>query len=46
VLGLLGTDQFEVYVPPWFGDVVGHKFPDTTAYLNGNIAYAKSQLGN
>lgn len=43
VLGLLGTDQFEVYVPEWFGDVVGHKFPDTTAYLKGNIAYAKSQ---
>ncbi len=43
VLSLLGTDQFEVYVPAWFGDVVGHKFPDTTAYLKGNIAYAKAQ---
>ncbi len=43
VLGLLGTGQFEIYVPSWFGDVVAQKFPDTTAYLNGNIAWARSQ---
>jgi NAD(P)-dependent dehydrogenase (short-subunit alcohol dehydrogenase family) len=43
VLALCGTDQFEVYVPEWFADVVGHKFPDTTKYLAGNIAWARSQ---
>ena len=43
VLNLLGTTQFEAYVPAWFGDVVGHKFPDTTAYLQGNIAYGRAQ---
>jgi NAD(P)-dependent dehydrogenase (short-subunit alcohol dehydrogenase family) len=43
VLSLLGTDTFERYVPDWFGDVVAHKFPDTTAYLQGNIAWSKSQ---
>ena len=43
VLSLLGTDTFERYVPEWFGDVVANKFPDTTAYLQGNIAWAKSQ---
>ena len=46
VLGLLGTAQFEIYVPAWFGDVVAHKFPDTTAYLQGNIAYGRSQANN
>ncbi len=45
VLSLLGTDTFERYVPEWFGDVVAHKFPDTTAYLQGNIAWSKSQQG-
>jgi short-subunit dehydrogenase len=43
ILSLLGSDQFELYFPTWFADVVGHKFPDTTAYLQGNIAWAKSQ---
>ena len=43
VLSLLGTDTFERYVPEWFGDVVGAKFPDTTKYLQGNIAWVKSQ---
>ncbi|HEY3831028.1 MAG TPA: SDR family NAD(P)-dependent oxidoreductase [Acidimicrobiia bacterium] len=43
VLSLLGTDIFERYVPEWFGDVVGAKFPDTTKYLQGNIAWVKSQ---
>lgn len=43
VLGLLGSSTFEVYVPAWFGDVVAHKFPDTTAYLEGTIAFGRSQ---
>ena len=43
ILGLCGTNQFELYFPEWFADVVGHKFPDTTAYLQGNIAYVRSQ---
>jgi NAD(P)-dependent dehydrogenase (short-subunit alcohol dehydrogenase family) len=43
ILELCGTDQFELYFPTWFADVVGHKFPDTTAYLQGNIAWARSQ---
>ena len=44
VLALLGTNQFEIYVPEWFADVVGNKFPDTTAYLAGNIAWGRSQI--
>ena len=43
ILSLCGTEQFELYFPAWFADIVGHKFPDTTAYLQGNIAYARSQ---
>jgi hypothetical protein len=42
VLALLGSPTFEVYVPAWFGDVVAHKFPDTTAYLDGTIAFGRS----
>jgi NAD(P)-dependent dehydrogenase (short-subunit alcohol dehydrogenase family) len=43
VLDLVGSDTFEIYVPSWFGDVVGHKFPDTTAFLQGNINWAREQ---
>jgi len=46
VLDLVGSDTFEIYVPAWFGDVVGHKFPDTTAFLNGSIAWARDQVSS
>jgi NAD(P)-dependent dehydrogenase (short-subunit alcohol dehydrogenase family) len=45
VLDLVGHDTFEIYVPEWFGDVVGHKFPDTTAFLAGSIGWAREQAG-
>ena len=43
VLSLLGSHTFEVYVPAWFRDVAAHKFPDSTAYLDGTIAFGRSQ---
>ncbi len=43
ILSMLGTDQFELYFPEWFGDVVANKFPDVGGYLKGNIAWARSQ---
>jgi hypothetical protein len=29
-------------VPPWFGDVVGSKYPDTGTYLRGVVEYVRS----
>jgi len=44
VLELLASGRFEAYVPGWFADVVPVKFPDTTAYLEGSIAYTRQRL--
>jgi hypothetical protein len=41
VLGALDAGTFEIYVPEWFADVVGAKFPDVGTYLAGNISYFK-----
>jgi hypothetical protein len=30
-------------VPEWFGEVVGAKYPDTGAFLNGSIAWLKTK---
>ena len=46
ILSLIGSDRFEIYVPEWFADVVGHKFPDTTAFLAGSINWARSQAAD
>jgi NAD(P)-dependent dehydrogenase (short-subunit alcohol dehydrogenase family) len=39
----LDTNTFEIYVPEWFGEVVGAKYPDTGAFLNGSIAWLKTK---
>src|SRR3954469_18998757 len=44
VLQALDAGTFEIYVPGWFADVVGGKFPDTGAFLAGSIAWAREQL--
>ena len=41
VLTALNEGTFEIYVPGWFADVVGAKFPDTGAFLAGTTAWAK-----
>ena len=43
VLTALDEDTFEIYVPGWFADVVGAKFPDTGAFLAGTTAWARDQ---
>ncbi|MGZ8765177.1 MAG: SDR family NAD(P)-dependent oxidoreductase [Acidimicrobiia bacterium] len=43
VLDQLAAGTFEIYVPEWFTDIVAHKFPDTGAFLEGSIAWAKSK---
>ncbi len=43
VLDQLDAGTFEIYVPEWFGEVVGHKYPDTGAFLDGSIAWLRSK---
>jgi Short-chain dehydrogenases of various substrate specificities len=43
VLTALDNGTFEIYVPGWFADVVGGKFPDTGAFLAGTTAWAREQ---
>jgi NAD(P)-dependent dehydrogenase (short-subunit alcohol dehydrogenase family) len=43
VIDQLDDGTFEIYVPDWFADVVGAKFPDTGAFLDGSIAWLKTK---
>ena len=43
VLSQLDAGTFEIYVPGWFADVVGGKFPDVGAFLAGSIAWARQK---
>lgn len=43
VLTALAEGTFEIYVPDWFADIVGARFPDTGAFLAGSIAWAREQ---
>ncbi len=45
VLDALEQGTFEIYVPGWFADIVGSKFPDTGAFIAGSIAWAREQAG-
>jgi hypothetical protein len=45
VLAALDAGTFEIYVPGWFADIVGQRFPDTGAFLAGSIAWAREQTG-
>ena len=44
VLAALDNGTFEIYVPGWFADVVGGKFPDTGAFLAGTTAWTREQV--
>jgi NAD(P)-dependent dehydrogenase (short-subunit alcohol dehydrogenase family) len=43
VLQQLDAGTFEIYVPGWFADVVGGKFPDTGAFLAGTITWTRDK---
>jgi NAD(P)-dependent dehydrogenase (short-subunit alcohol dehydrogenase family) len=43
VLQQLDDGTFEIYVPGWFADVVGGKFPDVGAFLAGSIAWTRQK---
>jgi NAD(P)-dependent dehydrogenase (short-subunit alcohol dehydrogenase family) len=46
VLAAIADGTFEIYVPGWFADIVGGRFPDTGAFLAGSIAWAREQLAS
>jgi NAD(P)-dependent dehydrogenase (short-subunit alcohol dehydrogenase family) len=39
----LDAGTFEIYVPEWFGEVVGAKYPDTGAFIAGSIEWLKTK---
>ena len=43
VLDLVEQDGFEVSVPDWFPDVYAGKYRDVEAFLDGTIAYVRTQ---
>jgi NAD(P)-dependent dehydrogenase (short-subunit alcohol dehydrogenase family) len=43
VLGAIENDQFEVSVPDWFNKVYEGKYKDVEAFLEGTIAFVRSQ---
>jgi len=44
VLSMIENDQLEVAVPDWFQGVFAHKYQDVGVFLEGTIAFARSQL--
>ena len=43
VLDLIEQERFEVSVPDWFPDVYAGKYRDVEAFLDGTIAYVRTQ---
>ena len=43
VLGAIESGKFEVSVPDWFNGVYEGKYKDVEAFLNGTIAFVRSQ---
>jgi len=43
VLTTIEQDRLEVAVPEWFGDVFAGKYRDVAAFLEGTIAFVRSQ---
>jgi NAD(P)-dependent dehydrogenase (short-subunit alcohol dehydrogenase family) len=46
VLELIERGGFEVSVPDWFPDVYAGKYRDVEAFLDGTIAYVRTQAGS
>jgi NAD(P)-dependent dehydrogenase (short-subunit alcohol dehydrogenase family) len=43
VLTTIEQDRFEVAVPEWFADIMAGKYKDVGAFLEGTIAFVRSQ---
>jgi NAD(P)-dependent dehydrogenase (short-subunit alcohol dehydrogenase family) len=46
VLAQLEAGTFEIYVPGWFADVVGGRFPDTGAFLAGTVEWTRQKTAS
>ncbi len=45
VLTTIEQDRLEVAVPEWFGEVFAGKYRDVGTFIEGTIAFARSQAG-
>jgi short-subunit dehydrogenase len=45
VLTMIEQDRLEVAVPEWFAEIMAGKYRDVGAFLEGTIAFARSQAG-
>jgi short-subunit dehydrogenase len=45
VLTMIEQDRLEVAVPEWFAEIMAGKYRDVAAFLDGTIAFARSQSG-
>ena len=43
VLTMIETGRFEVSVPDWFDGVFASKYKDVAGFLDGTIAFVRSQ---
>jgi hypothetical protein len=43
VLTTIEQDRLEVAVPEWFGEVFASKYRDVGTFIDGTIAFARSQ---
>jgi NAD(P)-dependent dehydrogenase (short-subunit alcohol dehydrogenase family) len=43
VLSMIENDQLEVAVPDWFAGIMARKYDDVPAFLEGTIAFVRSQ---
>ena len=44
VIDAIASGAFEIYVPPWFADIVAGKFQDPRAFLEGSAAWTAERV--
>src|SRR5207248_10389625 len=44
VIDAIVSGAFEIYVPPWFADIVAGKFQDPRAFLEGSAAWTAPRV--
>jgi len=43
VLSMIENERLEVAVPDWFAEIMARKYDDVPAFLEGTIAFVRSQ---
>ena len=44
VIDAIASGAFEIYVPPWFAEIVAGKFQDPRAFLEGSAAWTAERV--